>query len=93
MRRGVSLGFSYEIDDERLDDIRIVECISTVMDENAPQFERITAATKLLTLLLGKKQKDALYAHLGKEHDGRVPVDLVTKFFTDILTAEQDSKN
>ena len=93
MRRGESLGFSYEIDETRLDDIRLVECIATITDESAPQFSRLTSATQLLTILLGKEQKDRLYAHIGKEYEGRVPVEKVTEFFTDILTAENDSKN
>lgn len=93
MRRGEFKGFEYEIPEENLDDIRLVDCIATVTDENTAAFKRLNAAAELLTLLLGKKQKEALYRHIGKDYGGRVPYEAVTEFYTHILTAEQDSKN
>lgn len=68
-----STGFQYEYDETRLDDMRFVDVLAIVVDPEAPQFEKIAGASRLLTMLLGEDMKKALYAHIGKNHDGRVP--------------------
>lgn len=66
-------GFAFEYDETRLDDMRFVDVLAVVVDPEAPQFEKIAGASRLLTMLLGPDMKKALYEHIGKEHDGRVP--------------------
>lgn len=74
MRRGVtSTGFEYEYDETRLDDMRFVDVLAVVLDEEAPEFDKLSGVSKLLTLMLGAEMKKALYEHIGKTHDGRVP--------------------
>lgn len=74
MRRGVtSTGFEYEYDETRLDDMRFVDVLAVVLDEEAPEFDKLSGVSKLLTLMLGTEMKKALYEHIGKTHDGRVP--------------------
>lgn len=68
-----STGFQYEYDETRLDDMRFVDVLAIVVDPEAPQFEKIAGASRLLTMLLGEDMKKALYMHIGKNHDGRVP--------------------
>lgn len=73
IRGTTSTGFQYEFDETRLDDMRFVDVLAVVVDPEAPQFEKIAGASRLLTMLLGEDMKKALYMHIGKNHDGRVP--------------------
>lgn len=68
-----STGFQYEYDETRLDDMRFVDVLAVVVDPEAPQFEKIAGASRLLTMLLGEDMKKKLYEHIGKNHGGRVP--------------------
>lgn len=74
MKKGTtSDGFSYALDESKLDDMRIVDAIAVTMDETAGEFAQISALSTLLTLILGAQQKKALYAHIGESYEGRVP--------------------
>lgn len=69
-----STGFHYEFDERRADDIRLVELIADTISDEVREFDKILAASKILTMLLGEEQKKALYEHIGQSHeDGRVP--------------------
>lgn len=69
-----STGFHFEFDETRADDIRLVELIADTLSDEVREFDKILAASKILTMLLGKEQKQALYEHIGSFHeDGRVP--------------------
>jgi hypothetical protein len=87
-----SNGFHFEFDEARADDMRFVDLIVASMDENTPEFERITAASKMIEMLLGKEQKKALYEHLRGE-DGRVHVQAVSDALTDIFGSMANGKN
>lgn len=74
MRKGVtSTGFAYEFDEARLDDMRFVDVLAVVLDPEAPEFDKISGASKLLAMLLGPELKKKLYDHIGTAHEGRVP--------------------
>lgn len=66
-------GFAFEFDENRLDDMRFVDVLATVTDESTSLADRLSGASRLVEMLLGKDQKAALYAHIGAKHDGRVP--------------------
>lgn len=69
-----STGFHFEFDETRADDIRLVELIADTLSDEVREFDKLLAASKILSILLGKEQKAALYEHIGKSHeDGRVP--------------------
>lgn len=68
-----STGFEFEYDEERLDDMRFVDVLSVVVDPEAGDLARVSGASRLLTMLLGADLKAALYEHIGKSHNGRVP--------------------
>jgi len=68
-----STGFAFEFDENRLDDMRFVDVLAVVLDEEAPDFDKIAGVSKLITMLLGADMKKALYEHIGAAHDGRVP--------------------
>ena len=74
MKKGVtSSGFRFEFDEQRLDDMRFVDILSEVLDESTPEFDKLAGVSKLITMLLGREMKNALYEHIGEAHDGRVP--------------------
>ena len=94
MKKGTtSTGFEYEYDELRLDDMRFVDVLSTVLDAEAPQFEKIAGVSRLLTMLLGADMKDALYKHIGKSYDGRVPRAELEKALEEIMSGEDAEKN
>lgn len=74
MKRGTtSTGFVYEFDETRLDDMRFVDTLAVVLDPEAPEFDKISGTSRLVTMMLGPKLKKQLYDHIGKAHGGRVP--------------------
>lgn len=96
MRKGTTKsGFSFEIDEKNLDDMRFTDAFGVLMDENATQAEKIIAQPVAFDLLLGKAQKKALYNFIGKDHDGRVPIQEAYQMLVEILTAadENTAKN
>lgn len=94
MRKGItSTGFAYEFDETRLDDMRFVDILAEVLSEETPEFDKITGASKLITLLLGKDMKRALYEHIGKDYeDGRVPRAALENALAEIMSAEKDAE-
>lgn len=74
MKTGItSTGFKFEFDETRLDDMRFVDVLAVVLGEEASEFDKIAGVSQLITMLLGKEMKKALYEHIGAAHDGRVP--------------------
>lgn len=88
-----STGFAYEYDETRLDDMRFVDVLAVVVDPEAPQFDKISGASKLLTMLLGEDMKKDLYAHIGKDHAGRVPRAELEKALEEIMQTKDAEKN
>lgn len=88
-----STGFAYEYDEERLDDMRFVDVLAVVVDPEAPRFDKIAGASQLLTMLLGADIKKALYEHIGKTHDGRVPRAELQQALEEIMQAKDAEKN
>lgn len=84
-------GFSYQFDEARADDMRLVDLIATTMDEDSGEFERLSASSKVIELLLGKEQKAALFAHIGQDHDGRVPFAVLEKTLAEIMQGGGDT--
>lgn len=78
-------GFEFSVDETRLDDMRFIDMLAELDDGNA------LVLTKLLTFILGKEQKDALYEHV-KSEDGRVPIAKVTEAFTEIMQSGSSLK-
>lgn len=88
-----STGFEYEYDEQRLDDMRFVDVLAVVVDPEAPRFDKIAGASQLLTMLLGQEMKKALYAHIGKNHEGRVPRAELEAALEEIMQAKDAEKN
>ena len=94
MIKGItSTGFSYEYDENRLDDMRFVDVLAVVVNPEAPRFEKIAGASKLLTMLLGADTKKALYEHIGNDHEGRVPRAELEQALSEIMQAKDAEKN
>jgi len=94
MIKGItSTGFAYEYDETRLDDMRFVDVLAVVVDPEAPRFDKIAGASQLLTMLLGKDMKAALYEHIGKNHEGRVPRADLQQALEEIMQAKDAEKN
>lgn len=85
MKGKTSTGFEFDIEDECLDDMELVDIMAEI-DENP------LLMPKLCKMLLGEEQKKRLYDHLRSE-DGRVPIEATTNAIQEIFNSPGDLKN
>lgn len=85
MKGKTSTGFEFDIEDERLDDMELVDIMAEI-DENP------LLMPKLCKMLLGDEQKKRLYDHLRNE-EGRVPIEATTNAIQEIFNSPGDLKN
>lgn len=85
MKGKTSTGFEFDIEDERLDDMELVDTMAEI-DENP------LLMPKLCKMLLGEEQKKRLYDHLRSD-DGRVPIEATTNAIQEIFNSPGDLKN
>ena len=85
MKGKTSTGFEFDIEDERLDDMELVDIMAEI-DENP------LLMPKLCKMLLGDEQKKRLYDHLRSE-DGRVPIEATTNAIQEIFNSPGDLIN
>ena len=85
-------GFHYEFDETVADDMRFVDLLVAAMDETLSVPRQLQVLVKVIDTLLGKEQRERLYEHIAKEHDGRVPVGVFRDCFGEIMTGEDSLK-
>lgn len=86
-------GFAFEYNPLNLDDMRFIDVLATVMDDDASDVSRISASSKLTEMLVGKEQKKRLYDHIGSMYEGRVPSQaLSTEIFEMIAANGKDAE-
>lgn len=78
-------GFAYEVDPDMLNDMELMENIAEV-DSNPLKLPKVIRA------VLGDAQKAALYDFYRTEN-GKVPVDVVSAAFVEILSTNNQGKN
>ena len=78
-------GFEYQVDADMLNDMELLENIAEV-DTNPLKLPKVIRA------VLGDKQKTAMYDHYRTEN-GKVPVDVVSAAFVEILSTNNQGKN
>ena len=81
-----SSGFHFEIDEDNLDDIEVLEGLAKI-DKGNP-----LALPDVIERILGTEQKKALYEHIRKEK-GKVPTSTVNQELTDIILNADNGKN
>ena len=86
-----STGFSADFDEQNANDMRVLRHIRAIVDPEASPLQRTAALVDLPVLLLGETQTDALYAHLGDLHGGRVPPAELELELTEILSGGGDA--
>lgn len=69
-----SSGFAFTIDESALDDMRLIDTMTAILTPGASRADILAANSKGAEILLGPEQKEALYEHIGRQHEGRVPV-------------------
>ena len=94
MREGKTrTGFEYKYDETLLDDMRFLDLLSELMDDETPELKILASSTKLINMMLGKDGKKALYDHIAALNDGRVPTAVAMAEIGDILNGSNDIKN
>ena len=61
MKGVTTSGFEFSYDPVVLDDMRFVDTLAELLDEKTDEFQTLVCSSKLLTMLLGKEQKERLY--------------------------------
>jgi hypothetical protein len=79
-------GFEFEIDEQVVNDMRVIDAMVAAYDEN------LGGVSRLISLVLTPEQKKDFYAHLADEH-GRVPLERASKEIFQILQYNGETKN
>lgn len=80
MKGKTTSGFAYEIDENVLDNMELVDALAEAQDDNPITISRACV------LLLGKETRAKLYDHL-RTPDGRVPIEGVSNAIIEIFKA------
>ncbi len=80
-------GFEFTVDPACLDDMRLVDTMAVILSPGTSRADVLAANSKAAEILLGAEQKEALYEHIGKQHEGRVPVAVFAKELQEIMLA------
>ena len=86
MKGVTKTGFEYEIDDERLDNMELIDALAAADNGNP------LAISQVCLLLLGEKCRKDLYNHLRTE-EGNVPIEAVSNALLDIINNSKETKN
>lgn len=78
-------GFVYEVNPDVLNDMELMEALAEV-DTNPLHLP------KVIRTVLGDDQKAAFYDHYRNEN-GKVPVDVISAAFVEILSTNNQGKN
>lgn len=84
-KKKTSTGFIYSINENVLNNFELLELFAEV-DENP------LLLPKVLTMILGKDGKKALYDHVRLE-DGTVPADKISNELLEIINGSKEVKN
>lgn len=80
-----STGFIFKIEEEDLNNMEFVDALAEAQDD-------FLQYSKVVKMLLGTKQRKALYDHL-RDKKGRVPIEAVAKEVEEIMSQGADTKN
>lgn len=84
MKRGkLSNGFEYEIDENVLDDMELIDAMEQSQGDDPLK------VSKVITMVLGKEQKKSFYDSIRNE-DKRVPVEKAVELFTELIESLGD---
>ena len=86
-----SSGFEYELKAKNLQDMRFLDALVLMEDESLSESERTVNMIRVLRLMLGENQKDALYAHVVKLNGWASPA-AVGRELKDIISNFDESK-
>lgn len=86
MKGKTSSGFEFEIDEKKLNDMRLLDMIVDLANGDAMQLSPVVVK------VLGKDQRERLYEHL-EEKEGRASIERVSEEVAEIFSAGRSGKN
>lgn len=86
-----SSGFEYELNTKNLQDVRFLDALVEMEDPSTKEEQRVVSMIRVIRMILGTEQKDALYARIEKQY-GWVPPAAVAKELKDIIGNLSESK-
>lgn len=88
IRKGtLTNGFAFEVDDEVIDDMYLVEAIAEAQSEDPLKI------TQVISMIMGTEQKNRFYKHLENDK-GRVPSSVALDALQDLFDKlGEDGKN
>ena len=61
-------GFEYTIQAKNIQDMRFLDALVSMEDPALTEAERVVSMVRVIRMMLGEEQKEALYAHVTKLH-------------------------
>lgn len=83
-------GFKFEIDENVLDDWRVMEAVVDAQDED--DSIKLRGTTRLVSVVFGKNKK-AFFDHVAAKNNGRVNPDVVNEDTLDLFEQIGNLKN
>lgn len=84
-------GFEFQYEDEVMNDMEIMDAI-VELETGESDIQKIHGYGFLLTKILGKDGKKALYDHVRLK-SGRVPIEAIDAELIEIISASKNGKN
>lgn len=88
-----SSGFEYKLDDRQRSDVKVLKILSTMLRDDANEFEKLVATSDLPVAVLGKAQAEALEEHIREQNEGFCTNDDLTDAVMEIFKGNNDLKN
>ena len=82
-----SSGFEFSFEHSVLDDMRLVDEMTVMMTPGVHPSALLAANSAAAELVLGNAQKSALYEHIGKQNEGRVPTAVFARELNEIISS------
>ena len=86
MKGVTKTGFEIEIDDAKIDDIRVVDALVDIEEGD------LGGVSKAIRLLFTPEQKKSFYDHLQKEY-GSMKIEITAKEFFELINNGGETKN
>lgn len=80
-----STGFEYTYDKRILTDWDYISLLRKMMSDETPNSEKMEAAQRVFTLLLGEEQIELLVKHIRNLNEGYAPIESIVSEFKEII--------
>lgn len=80
-------GFAFELDPAAVTDMLFFDVLCEITDEKTETFDKFKYIKLAVDILVGEEQRKALYEHIAKTNNGRVPYLVLFEELKEIMAA------